>query len=67
METLIEMTQQKTRQKTRSDVKLNKDLFQTVERSLKLGMTMDDIYAVTGVNRATISTIKLVLQHLGKL
>ena len=66
METLIEATQVKGR-KTRNDVKLTKERFTTIENCLKLRMIQDDIVRITGVNKATISAVKLVLAYLGRL
>jgi predicted DNA-binding protein (UPF0251 family) len=53
--------------KQRSDIKLTRDKFETIERCLRLGMTHDDIAAITGINRASIAAVKLVLGYLGRL
>ena len=53
--------------KQRSDVKLTPDKLGTIEACLKHGMTHEDISAITGINRATIAAVKLVLGYLGRL
>jgi uncharacterized protein YerC len=52
--------------KQRSDVKLTPDKLGTIEACLKHGMTHDDISAITGINRATIAAVRLVLSYLGR-
>jgi hypothetical protein len=52
--------------KQRRDVKLTHDKLATIERCLKLHMKQDDICAITGINRATIAAVKLVLSYLGR-
>jgi hypothetical protein len=52
--------------KQRRDVKLTQDKLATIERCLKLHMTQDRICEITGINRATIAAVKLVLSYLGR-
>jgi len=53
--------------KQRSDVKLTHEKLATIERCLRLHVKQEDVYAITGINRATIAAIKLVLGYLGRL
>jgi hypothetical protein len=57
----------KRSRKQRSDVKLTSDKLATIERCLRLGMTHDDISAITSINRSTVAAVKLVLGYLGRL
>ncbi len=53
--------------KQRSDSKMTTEAIAAVERGLKTGLTQEQIAAITGVNRASISTTKLVLTYAGRL
>lgn len=53
--------------KQRSDTKMTAEAIAAVERGLKTGLTQEKIAAVTGVNRSSISTVKLVLTYAGRL
>ena len=53
--------------KQRQGVKLTADKLATIERCLRLGMTQEEICAITTINRATVSAVKLVLMHQGRL
>ena len=53
--------------KQRSDVKLTPDKLATIQQCLRLRMNQHDISAITGINRATIAAVKLVLGYLGRL
>ena len=59
-------TATKKPRKQRRDVKLTHDKLATIERCLRLHMKQDDICAITGINRATIAAVKLVLSYLGR-
>lgn len=72
MQQLIEATPmtetiKKKARKQRRDVKLTPDKLVTIEQCLKLHMKQDDVCAITGINRATVAAVKLVLGYLGKL
>ena len=47
--------------------RLSAEKLQVIEHSLKLGMTGTDIAKITGVNSGTVSTVRLVLQFVGRL
>lgn len=53
--------------KTRRDVKLTAEKFQTIEAAFRHGMNQDSVAAITAVNAATVSTVHLVLEYLGRL
>lgn len=53
--------------KQRRDVKLTHDKLATIQQCLRLHMKQDDICAITGINRATIAAVKLVLGYLERL
>ena len=53
--------------KQRSDVKLTHEKLATIERCLRLHVKQRDVCAITGINRATIAAVKLVLGYLGRL
>lgn len=61
------MTTTKKARKQRRDVKLTHEKLATIEQCLRLRMNQQDIGAVTGINRATIAAVKLVLGYLGRL
>lgn len=56
----------KKARKQRRDVKLTHDKLETIQQCLRLHMKQDDICAITGINRATIAAVKLVLGYLGR-
>ena len=61
------MSKTPRQRKRRSDVKLTPDKLSTIEACLKHGMTHDDIFAITGINRSTIAAVRLVLAYVGRL
>jgi predicted DNA-binding protein (UPF0251 family) len=63
---MTETASKKTR-KQRRDVKLTYDKLGTIQQCLRRHMKQDDISAITGINRATIAAVKLVLGYLGRL
>lgn len=60
-------TMRKKARKQRRDVKLTPDKLATIQQCLRLHMKQDDVCAITGINRATIAAVKLVLGYLGRL
>lgn len=63
---MTETTNKKAR-KQRRDVKLTQEKLGTIQQCLRLHMKQDDICTITGINRATIAAVKLVLGYLGRL
>ena len=57
----------KKQDKTRSDYKLTPEVLRVIASLLKRGDTQLSIAQATGVNTASVSTINLVLKHLGRL
>jgi predicted DNA-binding protein (UPF0251 family) len=60
-------TKTSRQRKQRSDVKLTPDKLETIQQCLRLHMKQEDVCAITGINRATIAAVKLVLGYLGRL
>lgn len=61
------MTENRKPRKMRKDIKLTADKLAMIEKCLKLGFVQADIVAVTGINKAVVSTVKLVLAYAGRL
>jgi hypothetical protein len=61
------MTTTKKPRKQRRDVKLTQDKLAIIEQCLRLRMSQHDTGVITGINRATIAAVKLVLGYLGRL
>ncbi len=57
----------KKQDRTRSDTRLTPEMLAVVESLLRRGDTQLSISQATGVNTASVSTIKLVLKFLGRL
>ncbi len=60
-------TMTKKARKQRSDVKLTHEKLATIERCLRLHVKQQEVCEITGINRATIAAVKLVLGYLGRL
>lgn len=63
----VSMTKTTRRRKQRKDIKLTHDKFSVIESCLRRGMTHEDIFAITGINRSTIAAVRLVLAYVGRL
>ena len=57
----------KRQDRTRSDTRLTPEILSVVESLLRRGDTQLSISQATGVNPASVSTIKLTLKFLGRL